>query len=317
MSGIDLLAMTVADVQAGYQTRAFSPVEIVDAALDRIAATEPTLHAFVLVDGDGALRAARAAEADLMHGRARGALHGIPVGVKDIFDVAGQPTRCGSASRADASPAASDSLAARRWREAGAIVVGKSVTQEFAAGVLSPPARNPWDPERVPGGSSGGSAAAVGAGCVLAALGSDTGGSIRIPAAAVGVCGFKPAYGAIATDGVFPLSWSLDTVGPLARTVSDVEIAWRALVAADATSPMPDTLRGVRVGFPRRHFRDHLAPDVASAALAAADRLRDLDAEIVETDWAEAQEARDAAFIINRVETAAVHDATRRNDAQR
>ncbi|HEU0114444.1 MAG TPA: amidase, partial [Thermomicrobiales bacterium] len=186
MSDIDLFALTIDGVQAGYRARNFSPVEIVQAALDRIAATEPTLHAFVLIDAAGALRAARAAEADLLRDRARGSLFGVPVGVKDIFDVSGQPTRCGSASRDDAPPATADAVAVRRWREAGAIVVGKTVTQEFAAGVLSPPARNPWDPARVPGGSSGGSAAALAAGDVLAALGSDTGGSIRIPAAAVG-----------------------------------------------------------------------------------------------------------------------------------
>ncbi|HEU5434403.1 MAG TPA: amidase [Thermomicrobiales bacterium] len=318
MSEIDLFGLTIDAVQAGYRTRRFSPVEVVRAALAQIAATEPTLRAFTLVDADGALRAAHEAEADLAHGRARGLLHGVPVGVKDIFDVEGQPTRCGSPSRDDAPAAAADAAAVRVWRDAGAIVVGKTVTQEFAAGVLSPPARNPWDPDRVPGGSSGGSAAAVGAGCVLAALGSDTGGSIRIPAAAVGVCGFKPAYGSIATDGVFPLSWSLDTIGPLARTVADVEIAWRALVGSDApSSASPDALRGLRIGFPRLHFRDRLAPAVADAALAAADRLRDLGAEIVEADWTHAQAARDAAFIINRVETAAVHDATRRQDADR
>jgi aspartyl-tRNA(Asn)/glutamyl-tRNA(Gln) amidotransferase subunit A len=318
MSDLDLLSLTIEDTLAGYRARRFSPVDVTRAALARIAATEPILHAFTLVDAEGALRAARKAEAILKQGRVRGSLHGIPVGVKDIFDVAGQPTRCGSASREDAPPAVADAVAVRAWRDAGAIVVGKTVTQEFAAGVLSPPARNPWDPDRVPGGSSGGSAAAVGAGCVLAALGSDTGGSIRIPAAAVGVCGFKPAYGGVSTDGVFPLSWSLDTIGPLARTVADVEIAWRALAGSgESPHPAPDNLRGARIGFPRLHFRDRLAPAVAAAALSAAEQLRDLGAEIVEADWAAAQQARDAAFILNRVETAAVHDATRREDARR
>jgi aspartyl-tRNA(Asn)/glutamyl-tRNA(Gln) amidotransferase subunit A len=319
MNDVDLLDLTIERVQQSYHSRALSPVEIVRAALDRIDATEPALHAFVLVDVEGALRAARDAEAALMRGETGGPLFGIPVGVKDIFDVRGQPTKCGSESRAEAPPAADDAVAVRCWRDAGAIVVGKTVTQEFAAGVLSPPARNPWDPECVPGGSSGGSAVAVAVGSVLAALGSDTGGSIRIPAAAVGVSGFKPTFGAVSTAGVYPLSWSLDTIGPLARTVADVEIAWRALAGSSESRPPAtiDSLRGVRIGVPRLHFRDRLAPDVVDATAVAAARLRDLGAEIDEADWADAQAARDAAFIINRVETAAVHDATRRLNAAR
>ena len=167
-------------------------------------------------------------------GTDRGPLHGIPIGIKDIFDVAGWPTRCGSAARDDVVPAKANAssvqaLDRRRRRHSG-----KTTTQEFAAGTISPPARNPWDPRRIPGGSSGGSAAAVAVGACLGAMGSDTGGSIRIPAAACGVTGFKPAFGQLDVDGVFPLSWSLDTIGPIARTVDDTWIMWNVLANNDS-----------------------------------------------------------------------------------
>ena len=167
------------------------------AALARIEATESQIHAWVSVDAQRALAAARAAEHELRTGIDRGPMHGIPVGVKDIIDVVGFPTRCGSAARADAPAASQNAYPVAMLVNGGAVILGKTVTQEFAAGVLSPPARNPWDPDRIPGGSSGGSAAAVAVGACLGALGTDTGGSIRIPAAACGVVGFKPAYGQI------------------------------------------------------------------------------------------------------------------------
>ena len=141
----------------------------------------------------------------------RGPLHGIPIAVKDIIDMAGLPTRCGSASRAEVAPATRDAAVVRRLRQAGAVLIGKTVTHEFASGVISPPTRNPWDPARIPGGSSGGSGASVAAGSSFAALGSDTAGSIRIPASLNGVAGLKPTYGRVSRVGVFPLSWSLDT----------------------------------------------------------------------------------------------------------
>ncbi len=304
---VALPSLTIASAAAAYRSGDLRPSEVVAAALAQIEATEPVLHAWVAVDAERAMAAARAAADDLARGVDRGPLHGIPVAVKDIIDVAGLPTRCGSALLADAPPATEDAPVVQRLRDAGAVVLGKTVTQEFAAGVLSPPARNPWDPSRVPGGSSGGSAVAVAVGAGLLALGSDTGGSVRIPAAAVGVAGFKPAFGALPVAGVHPLSPSLDTIGPLARTVEDARIGWAAMrgnhAAASQRSRNDSACRGTRIGFPQAHFFDRLHPDVAAALEAAARLFSDLGAEIVDADWDGAASARAAGYIINRAET--------------
>lgn len=322
MSGRHLPDRDIREIAAGYRARTFSPAEVTRAALDRIAATDPFIHAWVEVAAEEALAAAAAAERELAAGIDRGPLHGVPIGVKDIFDVAGLSTRCGSAARSDAPPATRDSGAAASLRRAGAVVLGKTVTQEFAAGVISAPARNPWDPSRVPGGSSGGSAAAVAVGACYAALGSDTGGSIRIPAAACGVTGFKPSFGELDTSGVAPLAWSLDTVGAIARTVDDTALLLDTLtenssLALAGEAQDDGTLRGVRVGVPRPFFFEWLQPGVLASVEETIATLRDLDATIVDAPWGEAAAARACAFIINRVETAAVHERVAVNEPER
>jgi aspartyl-tRNA(Asn)/glutamyl-tRNA(Gln) amidotransferase subunit A len=316
-----VLDLGIRAVGDGYRRRSWSPVEVVQAALDRIASTQPELHAWVLVDRELALNAAAQTERELMNGTDRGALHGIPIGIKDIFDVAGWPTRCGSAARDDVSPAATTAPSVQSLVDGGAVVLGKTTTQEFAAGTISPPARNPWDPSRIPGGSSGGSAAAVAAGACMGAMGSDTGGSIRIPAAACGVTGFKPAYGQLDAGGVFPLSWSLDTVGPIARRVDDTWIMWNVLSSNDSRGVAAPALerngRPLRIGVPRSFFFDSLHLDVRSAVEAAIDRLGDAGVTIVDSPWPEAAAARACGFVINRVETAAVHERTAAEDPRR
>ncbi len=294
-------------------------VALTEAVLARLAATESRIHAYAFVCAESARAAATVADRELMAGNDRGPLHGIPVGVKDVIDIAGLPTRCGSASRADAAPAMRDAAVVARLRAAGAVIVGKTVTHEFAAGVTSPPARNPWDPDRIPGGSSGGSAAAVAAGSALAALGTDTAGSIRIPAALVGAVGLKPTYGSVSRDGVFPLSWSLDTVGPLATTVDDAQLVFEAIrEPAGAPSPVDgDSLAGVRLGVPRPYFFDRLQPDVASAVEQAIRRLGDLGATIIDVDWPDAAVAAAVGFVICRPELAAVHEQTLRTTPER
>lgn len=315
MSAVEpsLLELDIQELGRRFRSGDASPLEITRAALQRIDETDAALHSWVMVDGEGALAAAMRATEELNAGMDRGPLHGVPLGVKDIYDVAGWPTRCGSAARAEAAPALDDAPAVRAFRDGGAVVLGKTVTQEFAAGVISAPARNPWDATRIPGGSSGGSAAAVAIGTCFGALGSDTGGSIRIPAAACGVCGFKPAFGELDVSGVYPLSWSLDTVGPIARTVADTELLWQVLRANGSASAAPaqdDALHPgrVRLGVARPFFFDAVQPrvklvlDQALAALAAA------GITIVETPWREAAAARACGFLINRIETAAVHE---------
>lgn len=310
---------SVRDLVAGYASGALSPVDVVTAAIRAAELAQPTLHPMVELRTEEALAEATAAERACRHGTKPGSLCGVPVVVKDIVDVAGMPTRCGSPSRDDAPPATADALAVSAWRDAGAIVIGKSVTQEFAAGVLSPPARNPWDPARIPGGSSGGSAVAVAVGAASLGLGSDTGGSIRIPSAAVGATGFKPTFGSVSTDGCYPLSWSLDTVGPLARSVDDAEIGWRALAGRSEIHPgaEPGSLSGVRIGLAQGYFATRVQQATLSAVDAAAAVLRSLEADVVPIDWADAAVARDCGYLLNRTETGAVHAATYRDDPER
>ncbi|MFN8594395.1 MAG: amidase [Thermomicrobiales bacterium] len=309
MSAESLPDLGVREVAAGYRARRFSPVEVTTAVLARIEQTEPRLHAWVEIAAGDALEAAAEAERELMSGVDRGLLHGIPIGVKDIFDVAGFPTRCGSAARSAVEPASQDARTVAAARAGGAVILGKTVTQEFAAGVISAPARNPWNPERAPGGSSGGSAAAVAAGGCYVAFGSDTGGSIRIPAAACGVVGYKPEFGRLDLAGVYPLSWSLDTAGPIARSVDDAEIFYRIL-SVEPTAPAAgdQSLHQFRIGVCRNYFFDSLQPDVAAAVELAIEKLGTAGAVIVDAPWAKAAAARACSFLINRIETAVVHE---------
>ncbi len=298
-----------------------SPVDIVESSLNQIDNLEPTLHAWVEVLHDEAIAAARTAEDRLMTGDSGSPLLGIPVAVKDIVDVAGVPTKCGSQSRNNVPPAADDARIVTLLREAGAIVLGKTVTQEFAAGVVSHPARNPWDPTRIPGGSSGGSAAAVAARVCPIAIGTDTGGSIRIPASACGVAGLKPTYGRVSKQGIYPLAWSLDTAGPIAQTVEDAALMLNAIQGHDPKDPMSTDepwhdateelgrdLTGLRIGVVRDHFLQRVTGDVAQTFELSLPRFADQGADVVDVNWPEAAVARAAGLIINRVEAVAVHD---------
>src|SRR5438270_6728638 len=210
-----------AELADAFETRALSPVELLDVLLRRIDHLDPVLNAFTRQDVDGARIAAREAEREIAAGRRRGPLHGVPVAIKDIIDVAGLPTTCHSEILID-NIAATDAVCVSKLRGAGAIVLGKLSTHEFAIGGPSfdlpwPPARNPWNRDRHPGGSSSGSGAGLAGGLFPMALGSDTGGSVRNPASACGIVGLKPTYGLVSRRGVFPLSFTLDHVGPLTR----------------------------------------------------------------------------------------------------
>lgn len=308
--------MSVAELGAAYRSGSLTATVAVQALLERISATEPTLHAWVEVLADRAMEAAAKADSDLAAGIDRGPLHGVPVGIKDIVDVAGVQTRCGSPRRSNVEPAKADAEVVSRLQAAGAIVLGKTVTQEYAAGVVSAPARNPWDPTRIPGGSSGGSAAAVAAGACPIAIGTDTGGSIRIPASVTGTVGLKPTFGLVPCRGIFPLSWSLDTAGPIARSVPDAEAMLATLTgkAVAAREPGPDSLEAVRLGVPRGFFFERLQPAVAKAVEDAILTFRDLGAEVIEVSWAAAAAARAAAIIISRGESSDVHAEGYRQD---
>src|SRR5436305_2268240 len=238
------------------------------ALLERIDRLDPKLNAFIRLDGDAAMAAARAAETEIDLGRLRGSLHGVPVGIKDIIDVAGLPTTCHSKILID-NVAAADAVCVSRLRGAGAIIVGKLSTHEFAIGGPSfdlpwPPARNPWNTDHHPGGSSSGSGAGVAAGLFPMALGSDTGGSVRNPASACGIVGLKPTYGLVSRRGVFPLPFTLDHLCPLTRTVSDNALMLDVIAGHDPLDPgsaavtsghyaagLERGVRGLRIGFIR------------------------------------------------------------------
>jgi len=283
--GMTLPWLSVAEIATAYKARRLSPVELVTDLLARIERLQPRLHVFTRLDASGALAAAQEAEADIAGGRHRGPLHGIPVGIKDVIDVAGLPTSCHSRLM-QGHIATEDAGAVSRLREAGAIVMGKLSTHEFALGGPSfdlpfPPARNPWNPEHHPGGSSSGSGAGLAAGLFPLALGTDTGGSIRHPASACGIVGLKPTYGLVSCHGVFPVSWTLDHVGPMARTVADAAALLEAMAGYDTRDPcsadrpaaaygaaLDQPIRGLRVGFVRRfHERDMVADPQVAAAL--------------------------------------------------
>jgi Asp-tRNA(Asn)/Glu-tRNA(Gln) amidotransferase A subunit family amidase len=261
---------TLAEVRRG-----LDPVELLERTLAAVAEAQPRYNAFVTVDADGARAAALRARTELAHGVDRGPLHGVPVAVKDIIDTAGIPTTMGSRHFAGHVPAR-DAEVVARLRAAGAVLVGKTTTHEFAYGptgdvAANGPCANPRDPTRMAGGSSAGSAAAVAAGLVPLAVGTDTGGSVRIPAALCGVAGLRPSPETVPASGVFPLSWTLDTVGPIAGCVADVVLGWQVLAGSAAPDPAPSR---PRVGLPAAPWFERLDSRVGAAVEEAVRALR-------------------------------------------
>ncbi|MGO4757273.1 amidase, partial [Streptomyces sp. 2MCAF27] len=264
-------------------------------------------------------------EHDIAAGRHRGPLHGIPMGLKDLIDVAGTATSAGSRVRAD-HRAQADSTVAARLSAAGAVLVGKTHTHEFAYGLTTPQTHNAWDPDRVAGGSSGGSAVAVASGTATFALGTDTGGSIRVPAALNGVVGLKPTYGLVSRHGVTSLSWSLDHVGPITRTVEDAALVLTALAGHDPRDPASLTtppamdyrpaagtdLRGLRVGVPRTYYFDHIDPEVEAAVRRAIDQLQALGARLVEVEIPMTRYIQATQWGLMVPEATAYHESTLR-----
>ncbi len=257
-------------------------------ALNRIAELQPKLNAFITVTADEALACARQADKDVAGGRHRGPLHGIPLSLKDLIDMKGVPTTAGSRLRAE-HVAEHDAPVTAHLRQAGAVIVGKTNLHEFAFGTTNEdsawgPARHPLDPSRSPGGSSGGSAIAVKTGMSLASVGTDTGGSIRIPAAACGVVGLKAGWEEISTEGVVPLSRQLDHVGPLARSVEDTGLMYDILRGQPPQPIDTTSVRGCRFGVLGGYFLDRIDDAVEASFLSAIERLRKADAGIREIE---------------------------------
>jgi len=271
--------MTIEEFGRRLRAREITSAQVTDQCLRRIETDNPRLNAFILVMADEARRQALASDQALAAGRDRGPLHGVPISIKDLLDMRGLPTTAASRVR-DGHRANRDATAITHLRQAGAVFIGKTNLHEFAFGTTSEdsafgPARNPHDTARSPGGSSGGSAASVAAGMALASIGTDTGGSIRIPAAACGTVGLKPSFGEVSIDGVVPLSRTLDHVGPLTQTVSDACLVYHALLGDErVTPPAPMPLHGLRLAVPRRYFCDLLEDEVRARFESALDRLR-------------------------------------------
>jgi aspartyl-tRNA(Asn)/glutamyl-tRNA(Gln) amidotransferase subunit A len=287
--------LTASEASRAFAAKTLSPVELLTALLKRVEALDPRLNAFIRLDAEGAMDAARTAEKEIAQGRIRGPLHGVPVGIKDIIDVATLPTTCHSQVLID-NVAKTDAVVVQKLRQAGAVIMGKLATHEFAIGGPSfdlpfPPARNPWNPDYHPGGSSSGSGAGVCAGLFPVALGSDTGGSVRNPASACGIVGLKPTYGLVSRRGVFPLSFTLDHVGPLTRTVADNALMLDAIAGHDPADPgssatqarhfgrlLDRGVRDVRIGFVR-HFHETDMPAHPEVTAGLEDAARVLQAE--------------------------------------
>jgi len=294
VSAVEAYQLDLSTAARQIAARELSPVELLDSVLGRIKAVDGKVGAFACVTADLARVAAKQAQEEISAGGYRGPLHGIPVGIKDLYETAGIPTTSSSAVRADYVPTA-DCAVVEQLTAAGMVMVGKTHTHEFAYGAVTPTTRNPWDLERIPGGSSGGSGAAVAAGMCLVGMGSDTGGSIRIPAALCGTVGLKPTYGRVSRRGVASLSWSLDHVGPLTRNVRDAALVLQATAGHDRADPacvdvpVPDYdaglgagVAGLRIGIPSNFYFDRVEPEVEQAVRAAADLLVSLGATLHE-----------------------------------
>lgn len=299
-----LAHLTLAEAAARISERTVTAGELVEAVLQQLAATEPAVHAYASVDADGAAAAAEILDGEVDHGKSRGPLHGIPVAAKDLIWTEGMRTEAGSKAFAGFVPGR-DATVVARLKAAGAIVIGKTVTYEFAFGRNAVPTRCPWDLRCYPGGSSAGSGVAVAVGSAFAALGTDTGGSIRVPASVNGIVGLKPTFGRVSRDGVVPLSHSLDAVGPLARTSEDCALIFRAIAGADPRDPstldepvpdyrafLTDGLDGVRIAVDRRALEDvQLEQEMTDALAAAIETLRTLGAIVVDVDIPELRHA--------------------------
>ena len=330
MSADDLGHLTIAEAARLLAARKLSSLELTRALLARIAAVDPTLNAYITVTERQALAAARAAQRRLDAGEA-GPLTGIPLAYKDIYETAGVRTTAHSRLLADNVPK-TDAETVRRLGQAGAVMLGKLATHEFAIGGPAfdlpwPPARNPWDPRRFTGGSSSGAGAAVAAGLALGALGSDTGGSIRLPAAYCGIAGLKPTPGLVSRRGVIPLAPSLDTAGPMAWTALDCALLLDAIAGHDPADPasvaVPATayaravagpVKGLRVGLLRRHYeRDVPGTPEAQRMMAEAARvLRDLGCRVGEASPPPVAEFNAVGRVLICSEAYALHEATLR-----
>lgn len=321
--------LSIAEASERLRTGDVTSSELVEASLARIAETDGTLHAVITLLADEARAGAAEADGEIADRRWRGPLHGIPIGLKDIYSTAGIRTTCHSRLLRDNVPA-EDAETVARLKAAGAIVVAKLATHEFAFGGPSfdlawPPARNPWNPDHVPGGSSSGSGAAVAAGLCAAAMGSDTGGSIRSPAGLCGIVGLKPSYGRLSRRGIYPLSWTQDHAGPMTRTVADCALMMQALTGYDPRDPasvdaaVPDftaslkqPVAGLRLGIARSWYAGENGADGETAAAidGVADALRGCGMDVRDVELPDIRDFHACGRIIILSEAYSIHRPT-------
>jgi aspartyl-tRNA(Asn)/glutamyl-tRNA(Gln) amidotransferase subunit A len=324
----ELCYWTIAELAAEIRAKELSPVEVTRAQLDRIEQLDPTLNAYLTVLSEQAMEEARTAEREIIGGHYRGRLHGVPIASKDLFEMQGVKTTAGSIILKDYIPAR-DATVLARLRRHGAIVLGKLNLHEFAYGGtgVNPhygTPKNPWALDRIPGGSSSGSGVAVAAGLAFGALGTDTGGSVRMPASLCGIVGLKPTYGRCSRAGIIPLAWSLDHPGPMVRSVTDAALMLNVIAGHDPRDPatvrraVPDytegltnDLRGVRIGMPRMVLWEDLDPGVESVMNAAVQQLARLGgrlgARLADVALPQMRHAVLASSIIIGAEGAAYH----------
>ncbi len=324
MDALELCYLSAGELSRLIRDKEISPVEIIDAHLARIEATEPALNSFITLLPEQAREVARRAESQIQAGNYRGPLHGVPVGLKDLFNTAGVRTTSGSRIFDNFVPA-EDCTVAARFQRAGAILLGKLNMHQFAYGPTGENfdyghMHNPWNPELVTGGSSGGSGSAAAAGQCTITMGSDTGGSVRIPAALCGIVGLKPTYGLVSRAGLTPLSWCLDHPGPMVRTVEDAALTLNAIAgydpkdAASASGEVPNytaaltgSVEGLRIGLPREYFEAPLDPEGETSVRTAVSQLEDMGATITEVSLPMFRDSQAISGAILMAEAAAYH----------
>lgn len=315
---------TISSLAPKLEKKELSPVELTNIMLDRIDDVDEQLNSYITVMKEEARADAKRAEQEIMNGDYRGPLHGVPIAVKDLLNTKGIRTTAGSQVLSEHIPD-EDATVVKKLREAGAIFLGKLNMHEFAFGVTNKndyfgDAKNPWDVERTPGGSSGGSGAAVAAGLAYAALGSDTGGSIRTPSALNGIYGLKPTFGRVSKFGAIPLAWSLDHIGPMARNVEDLAIVLQAIAGFDKHDPttvnkavpeysssLHQNISGIKIGVPTNYFFDFLEDEVEQSVKAAIEELEKLGATVVEMTIPELELCEYSELVTIQAEAAAYH----------
>ena len=325
MSNQELCKLSIQELGRKLSRKEISPISLTEACLERIEAVDKSLNAFVAVPADQALADAKRAEQEITSGEYKGPLHGIPIAHKDLYDVRGLATTAGSRVFFG-HIAAEDAHSVARLRAAGSILIGKTNMHELAYGATGDqsafgPTRNPWDSERIPGGSSSGSGAAVAAGLCAAATGSDTGGSIRVPGALCGVVGIKPTFGRVSRHGLVALSWTMDHAGPMTRTVYDAALMLGGMAGYDprdpacVNRPVPDLtaslghgLRGLRIGLDPGWALSGVETEVGTAFQAALAALRELKAQVVEISLPRMAEVYDAAIAIQAPEATSLYE---------